>query len=266
MGLSYSEARPRFIPAVVAEAPIDFKWKGDREHIGPAEVVTPLLVRLAKATMCGQVTMMAGVLYWAGWRLKDHAPVPAKRFLQLAPAAFAYQVNELYVDLGPPPEYEEYEEDFTPALSAAYEIEGFARHALNAKEFWNPYYPPVSQTFHMAHLVKHIVPRTMKKGFEKWLDDLAGRVKSVALAPSEPYRRIQDFPTTEAYEAWAARYRGMPLPPQILDPEANYDGSQRTSLVGQFLRELDWRSNPYLRSPEAMLAAGFSGTPYVDAA
>jgi hypothetical protein len=43
-------------------------WKGDHEHIGLAETVTPLMMRLAAKTYCGQITLMAGLLYWAGWR------------------------------------------------------------------------------------------------------------------------------------------------------------------------------------------------------
>lgn len=256
------DSRPSFIPAAVAESPIDFTWKGDLAHIGPVDAVMPLMIRLGNVTNCGQITLMAGLLYWAGWRLKNHAPVPAKRFLQMAPAIFAYQVDRLYFDRGPVPVYEEYEDEFTPALSAAFEIERFARRALKEEEFWNAYYPPVRETFHTAYLVSHIMPKKSKRGFAKWRDDLAARVKAVAPKPDEPFRMKKEFPTPEAHLAWVAPHQGTALPPQILDPNFNYDESQRTVLLDKYLSELDWRENPYLRSPEAMKAAGFAGAPY----
>jgi hypothetical protein len=256
------DSRPSFIPAALAEAPVDFKWKGDREHIGPVQLVTPLMERLMGVTQCGQVTQVAGLLYWAGWRLKDLAPAPAKRFLLMAPAIFAYQVDALYFDRGPVPEYEEYEEDFTPPLSAAFEIEGYARRALDAEQYWNMYYTPVRPAFHMAHLVNHIMPKKLKKDFEKWLAEMAARVKAVAAKPEEDKKGPEDFPSDEAYDSWIATHQGDPLPPQILDAAFTFDESKRKALIDAHLKSLSWEDNPYLRSPEAMLEAGFKGTPY----
>src|SRR5262245_40622480 len=82
------DTRPQFVPAAVTEAPLDFAWKGDRRHIGPVETVTPLMDRLSGSTICAQVTLMAGMLVWAAWRLKPGASQESRRFLQLAEAAF----------------------------------------------------------------------------------------------------------------------------------------------------------------------------------
>jgi hypothetical protein len=256
------DLRPSFIPAALAEAPVDFEWKGDREHIGPVQMVTPLMRRLWGVTHCGQITQLAGLLYWAGWRLKNHAPAPARRFLLMAPAMFAYQIDALYFDRGPVPEYEEYEDEFTPALSAAFEIEGYARRALDKERYWNEYYTPVRPTFHMAHLVTHIMPKELQKKLKSWLREAAARVHAAAPKPEEDRKKPEEFPSDEAYCAWIATHQGSALPPQILDPAFTYDESQRKALVDEHLKALNWRDNPYLRSPEAMVAAGFKGTPY----
>jgi hypothetical protein len=256
------DTRPEFMPAAIAAAPFDFVWKGDRQHIGPVETVTPLMNRLSGSTICAQVTLMAGLLVWAAWRLKPGAPEETQRFLQLAEAAFAYQVDKLYLDLGRPPHYNYSEDEFTPALSAAFEIEGFARKVMDARNYWDNYYIPVRETFHAAHLVNHTMPKSEKKTFETWLGDLADRLKTVAPKPDEPFRKLRDFPSREDYLAFVAPHRGVALPPEILDPRFAYDPSQRTELVARYLKDLDWQGNPFLRSPEAMLAAGFKGTPY----
>jgi hypothetical protein len=50
---------------------------------------------------------------------------------------------------------------------------------------------------------------------------------------------------------------------QALDPHYNFEIEQTESLINQFLASLDYKANPFLNSPEAMLEEGFEGTPYV---
>jgi len=52
------------------------------------------------------------------------------------------------------------------------------------------------------------------------------------------------------------------VPPQLLDPTFDYHPDQREALVAGFLANLDPAHNRYLRTPEAMLDLGFTGTPY----
>jgi hypothetical protein len=55
---------------------------------------------------------------------------------------------------------------------------------------------------------------------------------------------------------------GEVVPREALDPDAEFDVSQTEALINRFLAGLDYRSNPFLNPPHAMLEAGFEGTPY----
>jgi hypothetical protein len=56
---------------------------------------------------------------------------------------------------------------------------------------------------------------------------------------------------------------GEVVPREALDPDFDFNVEQTEPLINQFLAGVDYRSNPFLNSPEKMLAEGFEGTPYV---
>lgn len=56
---------------------------------------------------------------------------------------------------------------------------------------------------------------------------------------------------------------GEVIPREALDPAFQFNVSQTEGLINGFLASLDYRSSPFLSSPEKMIAAGFEGTPYV---
>jgi hypothetical protein len=55
---------------------------------------------------------------------------------------------------------------------------------------------------------------------------------------------------------------GSFVPRAFLDPEIPIDTTQISHLLDEQLRSIDYRGNPFLATPEEMLAAGFKGTPY----
>jgi hypothetical protein len=55
---------------------------------------------------------------------------------------------------------------------------------------------------------------------------------------------------------------GAPVPREALDAGFDYQPSMASQLLSRFLASLDPAANPYLRSSEEMLAAGFQGKPY----
>lgn len=250
------EELPEFIPQSIVGVPVDFRWEGAREHIGPTETVTPLFERLGGTTTCGQISMCSGILLWGAWRLKGHAPV--EHNFELAQASFAYQIDWRYVDIEVEPKGKA--PDQPPALSAMMKLNSFLRASL--RDYWNSYYIPISETFHSAHIVKHILPAEHAKAFQHWLVSLADRVKSIAAKPDEPFRKKKEFDTADEYEVFVARHRGLALPPEILNPAQQVTAGNREELVARFLERLDWKSNRYLRAPEKMQAMGFTGTPY----
>jgi len=250
--------RPSFIPASIVTAPIDFPWRGAQAHIGPVEVVTPLLKSLGQGTGLAQVAQCAGVLLWAIWRLKNAANVDHN--LEVAEAAFAYCVDWRYFDETADPWHEVL--DQPPALSAAMKVNSLMLRALDHEAYWNSFYQPVSETFHSTNIVHHILPKPQRRDFKIWLDSVIDRVQTFFPLPDIPNKKFRTFDSEAAYDQYVTPRRGVAVPPQILDPGFDYKPQEREALLAEFLGQLDPQKNRYLRSPVSMLKLGFVGVPY----
>ena len=248
--------KPPYIPDSVVGAPVEFSWKGTTAHVGPAPPSGPVLDLVGDKTTCGTITLLAGVLEWASWRFQGHTDTQQGR--ELSEAAFAYQIDWRYVDLGQRIDIPE-----EPAsLSAFLKIWSFMRRALNPKRYWDHYYQPIDETFHASYILRHTLPKADQKTFSSWLKSAAARLDTIAPKPDEPRRKKSEFDSPEQYTEWVATHRGVALPSEVLDPGFDYMQEMREDLVGTFLEELDPSANRYLRSPEAMLELGFEGIPY----
>jgi len=250
--------RSDFIPESVVGAPLDFVWKGALNHIGPEQTVTPLWKQLSGVTMCAQVSLCAGILLWERWRLEGLAEVEHDQ--ELAEASFAYCIDWRYTDQtagprGRPP-------DQPPATSAAMQVNLFMRRSLFHQDYWDSPDPPVQETFHSAHLVRHTMPNAGKKTFDDWLTAVASRLQSYHPKPKDRLPSFYTFESEALYDQAVAPYRGVPVPPQLLDPSFDYNPDDREALVAEFLAGLDPSRNRYLRTPEQMLELGFEGVPY----
>jgi len=56
--------------------------------------------------------------------------------------------------------------------------------------------------------------------------------------------------------------RGEPVPREVLDPDFAFQPEMAPTLIGAFLRRLDYKANPFLRTPEEMRKLFFEGVPY----
>ena len=238
---------------------MQFSWKGSGCHCGPRGSETPLLRRLDGTTICAQLALCSGLLSWAAWRLMGHTD-EAQPALELAQAAFAYQVDWRYAD--PDAGTVHAAPDTPPALSALMEVTVYLWESLDKDRFWDSYYAPVMQTFHAAHVVQHIMPKAQRPAFVRWFDQVIERVQLHARAPAEPFRKQREFDSMDAWKQFVARHRGPALPPEIIDPQADYRPQDRDQWLARFLASLDWENNRYLRSPQAMRKLGFEGEPY----
>ena len=106
------------------------------------------------------------------------------------------------------------------------------------------------------------MPKHARKPFEAWMKWALARALETAPRPDAPLPEWDTFETREAYFDAGRPYFGRPLPLEAFDPELDYRPERDAELLDAFLRGLDHTKNPFLRSPEAMKAAGFSGTPY----
>lgn len=241
----------------ICSAPTDFRWSGARDHIGPVETVTPLLERLGNTTTCAQVTLCAGVFWWGFTRLSSFSALDHCQ--ELFEAAFAYQVDWRYCDRDQGPTAEV--PDHPAADSALLQLTHFMRAALGERS-WSSYYQPVTSTFHSAHIVQHILPKQNQGMFNEWLNAVVDRIKTHYAKPTEPFKKKKEFATPCEHEAFLARHRGPPLPPQVLDLSIPYRPEARETLVREFLQSLDPDKNRYLRSAETMKSMNYLSTPY----
>jgi len=56
--------------------------------------------------------------------------------------------------------------------------------------------------------------------------------------------------------------RGEPVPREALDPDFDFRPEMAPALIGAFLQRLDYKTNPFLRSPGDMRKLYFDGVPY----
>ncbi len=83
---------------------------------------------------------------------------------------------------------------------------------------------------------------------------------------SSTIRRLaQTFPKTTDYDSASGTYDASlekPVPREFFDQAFTYDDAAATAVIQEFLRTLDPKRNPFLRSADEMNAAGFKGIPY----
>jgi len=101
-----------------------------------------------------------------------------------------------------------------------------------------------------AVLARYLMPGP--KAFDAWLSDALKR--AAALFP-----RTTEYDTsTGIYDATAEK----PVPREFFDTAFQWSEAAAAKAIRDFLATLHPQSNPYLRSPDEMTAAGFPGKPY----
>ena len=68
------------------------------------------------------------------------------------------------------------------------------------------------------------------------------------------------FGTSFPYDAQALP--GEFVPRKFLDPDVHIDTASVPRLLDEQLRDIDYKDNPFLKSPAELLAEGFEGEPY----
>lgn len=246
--------------------PLTTEWKGYNAHIGPVQTVTKLVNMLSGKTTCATVSMMSGVLLWGAQRLHPFvkgAPLENADFLyEMAEAMFAWQHHWMYLDSKQLPKSGFNNRIDQPVQdSASIVLLQFAKKNMKEKH-WNSFYQPIMDLSHMIHTLRFVEAENTKKEFTTWLKKLCTRLDDLAKAPDLEVPVFSDFESEEAYDAYCAPRRGMPLPPSVLNTEIDISTLNLQQEAQQFLSTLDYTKNRYLRSPEAMKAMGFEGEPY----
>lgn len=238
--------------------PIAPDWKGPIAHVGPLETVTPLVEKLSGKTTFATIAMMAGVISWGERRLRSFTQTDF--IAELAEASFAWHFDWRYVDTTAEPCFSPPEQP--PAFAASFTIDEFLRDSMFRKGLWYSFYQPIMSLFHMANVVRFILPEPIKDPFEEWLVAVSDRLDDIAAAPDLDVPNIDDFETTEDYDEYCAPRRGVPLPPMVLDPSVDLSSVDLSAAAISHLTSLNLSQNRFLRSPEALRELGFEGVPY----
>lgn len=240
------------------EKPLVRRWKGKHAHIGSPQENAKLLARSAGKTTVGTVAMMSGVLLWGAKRL---TPFFDASFLnELAEAAFAWHFDWRYFDPEARPHFSPPEQP--PEPSATFLLDNFMRESIKGEDQWHSFFAPVMALSHMVSLVDFMLPAHAKPAFTAWLQTTSLRVGEVASVPVMDEPDFYAFPDRTAYNLHVAPRRGLPLPPQVLDPDVDLAALDLAAEAASFIATLHPEKNRFLRPASALLALGFTGIPY----
>ncbi len=215
-------------------------WKAEDLYEYDSSEIAQKLMRL---TIRAQIAIGIGIYEWIMWRLQDASETDVPR--HLAEAARCGMVD---------PRYMKYVE-------------------LPRREWMGPVHGPlwcavtwmVPMVFHeemgevelesgleyLPSLAMHVVPEP--ELFENWLHVIADRL-------------LQHYEAEEAdpfEDLFGDEDRaGKVVPREALDPDFDFRPEDGDSLMEAYLKSVDHQGNPFLRSPQEMLAEGFDKTPY----
>ncbi|MEO0910179.1 MAG: hypothetical protein AAFX96_07510, partial [Pseudomonadota bacterium] len=89
-----------------------------------------------------------------------------------------------------------------------------------------------------------------------------GRLDELTPLVPQELRDIEEDESLENFLAIVKRNIGPAKPISIVDPTVDPSNVDFDNLYSEFLMSVDWRANPYLRSPEEMYSLGFKGKAY----
>lgn len=157
-------------------------------------------------------------------------PVP----LQYIEAAWAAVVDENYLSPWQPPD-EDWMGPIRGPLSVALLI---IREAIGTAVHEDEQAIPI---IYIGNLAEHVLPDA--SAFLEWRDNILDRL--LLLYPLDDEETL-----------------GEVVPREAMDPDYPFAVEQTEGLVEQFLTQIDYRTNPLLASPHAMIEAGSETTPY----
>ena len=100
---------------------------------------------------------------------------------------------------------------------------------------------------YLIQLAMHVLPDT--KIFEQWLDAAIKRLM-------KDYPQQEEDPFENLFEEDKEERKGPLVAREALDPSFDYHPDQAPRLLDQFLRSVDYKNNPFLRSPEELMELG----------
>jgi hypothetical protein len=229
---------PSFLQeAGIAEAPLKFSWNDKMPSANYGQENHRLERQLAKVSDRGVIALGAVCAEWVLWRFSKVSDTGILN--SYIEAVWASLVDWLYLNPKMSPRYTVEWKDWQgkergPIGAAAILL----ANGVNAVMRPEPAVRPVAS---LANLVELVV--TDLKAFRNWRNWALDRLIEI-----DPYDDDQPI--------------GVPVPREALDPTSDFKPEMSQKLIDQFLQKLDYKKNRYLRSPQELKKAGFTGTPY----
>jgi hypothetical protein len=220
--------------ANVHEMPVEYEWKDERPALHYGDENMRLRNRISDISYRGIILFCTGCAEWVVWRLSK-ASQDDEPFLAIE-AAQAATVDIMYFNTDYKPDRENWRGPIRGALFASSYL---LRETICDVSIFEPAarYDGVC----LSNLTEHVLLKHAP--FRKWRKATLDR-----LAELFPYDKNNKL--------------GSLVPKELLDSNFEFSPESSTQLMRSFLSSLDYKRNPYLRSPEEMLKAGFKGTPY----
>jgi hypothetical protein len=220
--------------AKVADAPINYDWDDDDPEEAYLDPDERLRHRIGEISDRGVVALSAGFAEWIAWRLSKHSDT--KLLFQVIEAVWAGIVDWSYFEQLDAPDFSDWQGSVRGPICAAINLLDEIIYLITDGQFASP------ESVCLTQLALHVLPDP--KPFKDWRRSTIKRL--AAMYPRRPDDRL-----------------GTPVPREALDPAFDYKHEMEEELTARFLKGLDWKQNPSLRSPEAMKEDGFEGTPYL---
>jgi len=229
-----------FVELAIIGMPIRHPWSQDirdailhpldTEHVRLASAFAPLNLRAGYAWVLSSVE-------WTVWRFSGGVDV--SDLLCRIEAGWASLIHPFYgLDVQPVPVHEDQPLEVGGPLRAAAHLlqRGFDSYCSGQAVVKH-------HAFCAALLAEHVCP--VPAAYEEWL---SSRLRWSAK------HHLEDGTPPQHQAA---------VPRSVMGSHPPVGAAQAKQAAADFLAGLDPATNPYLRAPEAMLAMGFKGTPYV---
>ncbi len=223
----------------ISNDPIQYPWDDKKPMEAHRGNDSKLSAKISDISGKGIVALSIGFTEWIAWRLSKHSDdqIP----FQVIEASWASIVDLRYMHpLN------------TPGLK------------LERIDWQGPVRGPLCDSYHLLSRLMDYAAR------DQAIEEEAVLLSNLALyvlkdhKPFKEWRRFVIQRLTEFYP-WeeGETYRSeAPIPREVLDPDFDYKPEMAKELIGNYIEGLDYKQNPYLRSPEEMARDGFEGTPY----
>lgn len=245
-------AIPAFVSVCVVGAPLTYPWDDDLElrFFAAKDQNNRLYSAIDQIAFRAKFMLGLATAEWIIWRF--HGMADTKDLLQRIEAARTSMMNWRYTkDL-------RVKVRNAPTFSSEPRVNGPLQLVLNFigeihGGYVTGYIYMTEAIVRTAVLARHVLPDDVKRDFDEWLKESIRRAASV-------------YPPQPAYDKKTQQYVATTeemVPMELFDPQWNYTPERAKEALRTFLKSLDPKSNPYLRTPSEMKDVGFSGTPYL---